>query len=146
LTVAVLVFFILVLTLTALFRLLLLTSLVTLLGIVSLLSVLTGLTTLLALLFHIVCHEYSSKISATTSRLENLSTNCQLVAAIAGRVGRIYCIIEIDQRKKNGLPSPRDSRRSAGRPIAWYTECLSVPNDHITTDHITTTSATRIPG
>jgi hypothetical protein len=76
LTVAVLVFFVVVLTLTALFRLLLLTRLVTLLGFLSLLPVLTGLTTLLALLFRIVCHEYSSKISATISRLENLSTNC----------------------------------------------------------------------
>jgi hypothetical protein len=62
LTVAVLViFFIVVLTLTALFWLLL-TGLTTLLALSGLarLIVLSGLSALLALLFHIVCHEYPS--------------------------------------------------------------------------------------
>jgi hypothetical protein len=62
LTVAVLVlFFILVLTLTALFWLLLtgLTTLLALSGLLTLLA-LSELTTLLTLFFRIVCHEYSS--------------------------------------------------------------------------------------
>jgi len=71
LTVAVLViFFIVVLTLTALFRLLLtgLTTLLALSGLawlvvlsgLSTLLPLSGLTALLALFLHIVCHEYPS--------------------------------------------------------------------------------------
>jgi hypothetical protein len=69
LTVAVLVFlFIVGLTLTAFFRLLLagLTALLVLPAVLPLLTGLTtllflsGLTTLLTLFFHIVCHDYSS--------------------------------------------------------------------------------------
>jgi hypothetical protein len=80
LTVAVLVlFFILVLTLTALFWLLLtgLTTLLALSGLSGLLTLLalSELTTLLILLFRIVCHEYSSYKARAIPRLENLSTS-----------------------------------------------------------------------
>jgi hypothetical protein len=85
LTVAVLVFFVIVLTLTALFWLLLtgLTALLALSGLSGLitLTLLSGLSTLLALselttlltfLFHIVCHEYPSFNKAQAiPRLEN---------------------------------------------------------------------------
>jgi hypothetical protein len=101
LTVAVLViFFIVVLALTALFWLLL-TGLTTLLALarlarlivlsgLSALLALSGLTALLALFFHIVCHEYPPSKGVSHPRLENLSTYEALVAARDCKVGQDF--------------------------------------------------------
>jgi len=92
LTVAVLViFFIVVLALTALFWLLL-TGLTTLLALARLarLMVLSGLSALLALFFHIVCHEYPPSKGVSHPRLENLSTYEALVAARDCKVGQDF--------------------------------------------------------
>jgi hypothetical protein len=92
LTVAVLViFFIVVLALTTLFWLLL-TGLTTLLALARLarLIVLSGRSALLALFFHIVCHEYPPSKGVSHPRLENLSTYEALVAARDCKVGQHF--------------------------------------------------------
>jgi hypothetical protein len=82
LTIAVLVFLTLVLSLSTLLRLVLAGLAVGLSGLTPLLTVLSGLTTLLTLLLHVICHKsFLLKKTRAFPRLRNLSLFKGLVAA-----------------------------------------------------------------